>query len=277
MTAALPRPHGFAEKLVGDLAGALALADEAESLGTRRGLLQGLDPRVKLAGTLALIIGGVLTHSLATLAGLLALALALAACSRLAAAQALRRVWLGVLLFTGAIAVPALVLVPGEALWHLPFGDWAVTRQGLRSAAFLVGRAETSATLMLLLIASTPWTHLLKAMRSLGAPVALVAVLGMTHRYVFVLLHSALQACEARRSRLMAPLDGRQRRRLAVAAAGALLDRSFQLATDVHLAMVSRGYRGETRLLDDFRTRPRDWLALALALAVPALIVGTER
>lgn len=277
MTAALPRPHGFAEKLVGDLAGALALADEAESLGARPGLLQGLDPRAKLAGTLALIVGGVLTHSLATLAGLLALALALAACSRLVAAPALRRVWLGVLLFTGAIALPALVLVPGEALWPLPFGDWAVTRQGLRSAAFLVGRAETSATLMLLLIASTPWTHLLKAMRSLGAPVALVAVLGMTHRYVFVLLHSALQACEARRSRLMAPLDGRQRRRLAVAAAGALLDRSFQLATDVHLSMVSRGYRGETRLLDDFRTRPRDWLALALALAVPVLIVGTER
>jgi len=277
LTAALPRPHGFAEKLVGDLAGALALADETEALGARHGLLQGLDPRVKLAGTLALIVGGVLTHSLTTLAGLFALALTLATCSRLAAAPALRRVWLGVLLFTGAIALPALVLVPGEALWHLPFGGWAVTRQGLRSAAFLVGRAETSATLMLLLIASTPWTHLLKAMRSLGAPVALVAVLGMTHRYVFVLLHSALQACEARRSRLMAPLDGRQRRRLAVAAAGALLDRSFQLATDVHLAMVSRGYRGETHLLDDFRTRPRDWLALALALAVPALIVGTGK
>lgn len=277
MTATQPRPHGFAEKLVGDLAGALALADETEALGTRQGLLQGLDPRVKLAAILALIVGGVLTHSLATLAGLLALALTLAVCSRLVAAPALRRVWLSVLLFTGAIALPALVLVPGDALWHLPFGGGAVTRQGLRSAAFLVGRAETSATLMLLLIASTPWTHLLKAMRSLGAPVALVAVLGMTHRYVFVLLHSALQACEARRSRLMAPLDGRQRRRLAVAAAGALLDRSFQLATDVHLAMISRGYRGETRLLDDFRTRPRDWLALALALAVPALIVGTGK
>ena len=47
--------------------------------------------------------------------------------------------WAPVLLFTGAIALPAIVLVP----------------QGFRSAAFLVLRAETAATLSALLVLTT--------------------------------------------------------------------------------------------------------------------------
>lgn len=271
------RPHGFAEKLTRSLAQAMELAAEAEALGARDGLLQGLDPRVKLAAMAALVAGTVLTHSLATLAAMFALALALAAVSGLATAPALRHMWLSILLFTGVIALPALVLVPGEPLWHLPLIGWPVTRQGLRSVAFLVGRAETSATLALLLVASTPWPHVLKAMRSLGVPTALVAVLGMTHRYVFLLLLTARQMFDARRSRVVAPMSAAQRRRLAFTAAGALLGKSLQLASDVHLAMVSRGYRGEVRLLDDFRARPRDWTALTIAFALPVLIVWSRQ
>jgi cobalt/nickel transport system permease protein len=72
-------------------------------------------------------------------------------------------IWTSVVLFTGAIALPALCLVPGEVLYRLPLLDWPVTRQGLESAALLLSRAETAATLAALLILSTPWTHVLKA------------------------------------------------------------------------------------------------------------------
>ncbi len=33
------------------------------------------------------------------------------------------------------------------------------------------------------------------------------------------------------------------------------------MSTEVHLAMISRGYRGEPRLLDDFRIGAIDWAA----------------
>lgn len=276
--AASPRKPAFAPRrhFAQRLAQALERALECESLAARHGLLQGLDPRVKLIGALALICSGVLTHSLAVLAGLFALALWLASASQISAAR-LRQLWLSVLLGTGLIALPAIVLVPGSALCQLPLVGWTVTQQGLRSAAFLVGRAETSATLALLLIVSTPWTHVLKAMRSLGAPVVLVAILGITHRYIFLLAQSAVQLFEARRSRIVAPMSGAQQRALATAAAGVLLGKAFALSSEVHLAMIARGYRGEVHLLDDFQTRPRDWLALVLALAVPLLIAGLER
>jgi cobalt/nickel transport system permease protein len=271
------RRRHFAERIAHDLMQSMERALDAESLGAQEGFLQRLDPRAKLIGALALIISGVLTHSLIALAGLFALALALALASHIPLARLCKQAWIGVLLFTGTIALPAIVIVPGDPLWPLPLVGWTVTYQGVRSAAFLIGRAETSATLALLLIVSTPWTHVLKAMRSLGAPVVLVAILGMTHRYIFILLQSAAQLFEARRSRILAPMDGAQQRKMAITAAGVLLGKTFQLSNEVHLAMISRGYRGEVHLLDEFHLRPRDWFALLFALSVPVTILWFQR
>jgi energy-coupling factor transporter transmembrane protein EcfT len=110
----------------------------------------------------------------------------------------------------------------------------------------------------------------LKALRVFRAPIVLVAILGMTHRYIFVFLESASRMFEARRSRMVGPLSPRDRRRVATATAGVLLDKALRLSADVQSAMVSRGYRGEVRLIDDFHATPVDGLALAGFAAVAA-------
>ena len=60
--------------------------------------------------------------------------------------------------------------LPGALVYRLPVLGWPVTAQGLGSAAYLITRVETAATLALLLILCTPWTHVLKAMRVLRVP-----------------------------------------------------------------------------------------------------------
>lgn len=265
------RRGDFLERLIGGLAGALQHARDTDDHARRKGLLQQLDPRVKLAGVFGLITVAVFVKSLAALLGLLAVAIALALASGVAILTLTRQVWLGVLLFTGPIALPAVFLVPGDVVLHLPVLAWPVTAQGLRSTGFLLGRSETAATLALLLIVTTPWPHVLKALRLLGVPVTLVAILGITHRYVFVLLQAATQMLEARRSRMVGRLPPRERRRLATATAGALFGKALDISTEVHMAMIARGYRGEPRILDDFRTRPVDWAAAAGFVAVGGL------
>ncbi len=258
--------------LIHGLVQTLQHALDAEVISARDGFLQRLDPRIKLVGLLALIVSTVLAKTLLTLGALFVLAVGLALFPQIGLARLAKQLWIGVLLFTGVIALPALVLVPGTPLAQVPGLPWAITLQGLRSAVFLIGRAETSATFALLLILTTPWPYVLKAMRSLVL-VVLVAVLGMTHRYIFVLLTTATQMFEARRSRLVAPVSGAEQRRLVAAAAGVLLGKSFELSAEVHQAMISRGYRGEIHLLDEFHTHRRDWLALGAALAIPFLIL----
>ena len=266
----------FLDRLADGIAHALAHALDADDFARRDGLLQSLDPRAKLGIFVGFIVVAVAVKSLTVLAGLFLLAVALALVSGIAIARLVRQVWIGVLAFTGLIALPAVFLVPGDIVVTLPLVGWPVTLQGVRSAAFLIGRSETTATYALLLILSTPWSHLLKALRAYRLPVVLVVILGMTYRYVFVLLTTAAQMFEARRSRMVGRLAPRDRRRLATATAGALLGKALDMSSEVHLAMISRGYRGEPRILDDFRITARDWAAAGGFVLVASLALWIQ-
>jgi cobalt ECF transporter T component CbiQ len=201
----------------------------------------------------------------------------LAAASRIPIRLLATRVWLGVLAFTGVIALPAIFLTPGRALYHLPALPWQVTEQGLRAAAFLTLRAETAATLSVLLVLSTLWTHLLRAFRYFRMPVVLVAILGMTYRYMFLFLSSAEDMFESRETRLVGRLEPADRRRLAGASAGVLLDKTMQVSGEVHTAMLARGFRGEIRLLDEPAMRRGDWLRLAAFVGTACLVMWLGR
>jgi len=267
----------FLESVASGFIQAMDHERDAEAIAAGRGFLQRLDPRFKLAALLALIISVVLATTLAALAALFLLAVALALASHVTLGRLLKQVWIGVLLFTGVIALPSIVLVPGDPVYEIPLLHWTVTLQGLRSAAFLVGRAETAATFALLLILTTPWPHVLKALRAIRVPVVAVAVLGMTYRYIFVLMQTALNMFEARRARLVGKMTTAERRRIISGSAGALLGKAVALSNEVYLAMLSRGYHGEVYLLDDFRSGPRDWAVLAMAFAVPGIILWAQR
>lgn len=244
----------------------------AEELATSDGLLQRLDPRAKVIGLLALVISVALARAFAAIGIVFIIALALAALSHVPLRLLLKRVWLGVLFFTGCIALPAIFLTPGNTIARLPLLNWPVTLQGLRSAGFLIARVETATTLSLLLVLCTPWTHVLKALRVLGVPVVFIVILGMTHRYIYLLMQTARDMYEARRSRLIGEPDGALRRRVAVSNVGVLLTKTFDLSNDVYLAMQARGFRGEVYTLDDFRWRVRDAVAL-IALLSAAIAV----
>ncbi len=247
----------FIERTLAGLIAASEYAASAEQLASARGVLQRVDARVKVAGLFALVLAAAAARNLQVVACLFAAALLLAALSRVRMARLAAWVWTPALFFTGAIALPAIFLTPGPAV--ATWGGISVTAPGLVSAALLLARAESAATLAALLVLTTPWPRVLKALRVFRCPVLIVAILGMTYRYIFVILETALDMFESRKSRTVGVLEPADRRRLAAASAGVLLSKSLQLSADVHLAMQARGFRGEVYLLDDFSARPADW------------------
>jgi cobalt/nickel transport system permease protein len=265
---------GYLERTIASLIAASERAAIAEQVAFSKGALQRVDPRVKVAGLFALIIVVAASRRLSVIAALFVVAAVLAAASNVRLRRLAGWVWLPVLFFTGAIALPAIFLTPGHAIAF--FGVTAITQQGLRAAAFLTGRAETASTLSALLVLTTPWPWVLKALRIFRCPMIVVAILGMTYRYIFVILQTALEMFEARQSRTVGILPPSERRRLASSAAGVLLSKSVQMSGEVHQAMRSRGFRGEVHLLQDFRARATDWCWLAgfALLAATALWYG---
>jgi len=271
MTRANKNSRGVIERSLGSFVDALEYAFYSEALARKNGLLQKLDPRIKILALLPLIVIAALSRRLWVIATLFVIAVAVAMFSNVPLRTLVTRVWLGVLTFTGFISLPALFLTPGRPLYALPLLGWIVTAQGLRAVLYLIMRAQTAATFSVLLVLCTPWSSLLKALRVLRLPIVLVVVLGMTYRYIFLLLHNAHDMFTSHKSRMVGRLTGREQRRAAAASTGVLMSKTLQLSGDVYLAMRSRGFQGEVYVLDEFHTDWFDWATLAAFLTIGAL------
>jgi len=247
----------------------------SEQTAHQRGLLQSLDPRVRVVGVLALVLAVTLVRTITAAAVLFVLAITLAVASRIGLSTLLKRVWLVVLGFTGVVAVPAIFFTPGRVVATI--ATIPITEQGVRAACLLILRVEAAVTFTTILVLCTPWPHLLKALRSLGLPKVLVTMLAMTYRYVFLLVETAMQMFESRRSRTVGVLSGREQRSMAARTAGALLSKSIETSNEVFLAMRSRGFRGDVEVISDFHLTLWDCLGLALVLLVAGIAVWKGR
>jgi cobalt/nickel transport system permease protein len=177
--------------------------------------------------------------------------------------------------FTGVVALPALFspFSPGAPLVTLidlasPRVYLAITQPGVITTAFLLLRVGASVSVAVLLVLTTRWTTLLKALRVLRVPQVFVLILGMTYRYIYVLLHAANNMFLARTSRVVGRVSSADNRRWLTASMGALLSKSYELSDQVYLAMQSRGFRGEAQVMETIQWRAVDFLWLGVFIAV---------
>jgi cobalt ECF transporter T component CbiQ len=254
---------------------AMTRAMISEHTARQRGLLQSLDPRVRVVGLFSLVLAVTLSHRIVVVAALLLVGIVIALLSKVSIRTLVTRVWLVVLGFTGVIALPAIFVTRGTPVAAL--GGIIVTEQGLRTAGLLILRVEAAVTFTTLLILCTPWTHVLKALRAFRLPKEAIAMLAMTHRYVFLLVETAGQMFESRRSRTVGVLSRGEQRHMAARTAGVLLSKSISLSNEVYFAMQSRGFRGDVQILSDFRMTTWDYAGLLLFLTIGALAVWMGR
>lgn len=275
--------RGFFEKTLADLTGVLEQTLFAEELARQNGLLQSLDPRAKLIGALALLLAISVSQNLWVILALYLLTLPIAIASRVPMGFYLKRVWVFMPFFTGVVALPALFspFSPGAPLVTLidsasPRVYLAITQPGIITAAFLLLRVGASVSIAVLLVLTTRWAILLKAFRVLRVPQAFVLILGMTYRYIYVLLHATNNIFLARQSRVVGRVSGADNRRWLTASIGTLFAKSYELSDQVYLAMLSRGFRGEAIVMQSMTWRVRDavWLTIFTAIAIGAVFLG---
>jgi cobalt/nickel transport system permease protein len=282
---------GFIEKTLQAIAEFMHNEVFAEHLARESGLMQAIDPRAKLLTVLFLILmAGLFRHGF-PLVMLNLWVLWLARSSRVPLGLFARRVWIVVPLFTGIVVLPSIfnVIRPGTpilTLFHLAhpmkFGYLtipaavAVTREGLAAAMLLMLRVGASVSLAVLLTLTTRWNVLLKALRVLRIPMIFIAVLDMSYRYIFLLLHTSSDMFMARKSRLAGRVRSREQRRFVASAMGNLWGKTAALSEEVHGAMLARGYAGAPKSISRFAMKKSDWLWLGLVLVVAGLLMGSD-
>lgn len=272
---------GFIERTLHGVSRLVQQAMFADDTAERDGLLQRIEPVVKLATLLGLLVITALLRHMPVLMVTYVATLIVAARSLIPVGFFVRRVWLFVPLFTGVIVIPATFSFVTAGDIVVPLGRWfgssvGLTSQGLSTAGLLVLRVATSVSLVTLLSLTTPWPRLLAALRVIKVPTMFIMVLSMTYRYVVDLLHTVIDMYDSRRARTTRrDRDGVAGRRVVAATAGATFAKAHELSNEVHMAMLSRGYTGVVRSPVRPVIRPLDgvWISTCVAGSVAVLVL----
>jgi cobalt ECF transporter T component CbiQ len=269
------KKYRFIEKTLTDLHQTMEQSVYAEQTARLDGLLQHLNPRIKIVAVLSLIFAVNLSHRFPVLIALFLFSIALTLASKISIMAMIKRVWLVVLVFTGLVALPSVFITPGPVLFHLPLG-MTVSRTGLLSSAFLMIRVVTSVTYAFLLVLTTPWNSLLKTLGDFHLPDVILLTIGMTYRYIHLLLQTTSDMFLSRKSRMIGKMSGADERKIMINASGALLGKSLEISGEVALAMESRGYRGIPRTMERAEFSRADWAAVICSclITVSAIWLG---
>ena len=231
-----------------------------------------LEPRVKLVGILALIICAVLIPPKSNwpFAAYLVILAGLLVASRLPLLFVLKRAAL-----VGPFILTAIVLVPfyrqGDGTVIAEFFLWrlhlSVYLEGLLAAKNILIKSFLSALSVILLVSTTHFSQLLKAMERLRFPRLALIIVSFLYRYLFLLLDEFMRATRAAGARNWEAGPWRVRLKAVGGIVGSLFLRTYSRAERVYIAMISRGYSGEVRTLFETSLRRQDSIFLGLFLA----------
>lgn len=250
---------------------------ENEEIATRPGLLQRLDPRVKLLTLVLLAVTASLLRSVWLLLALAGLTLLLAAVSRVSIAKFARRVWLSAGLLALLIALPATTQLVTPGAVAVPLGCVSLTGPGLWSAATLVSRVVAAAGFALLMIWTMRWTDLLQALSALRLPRLVVATLAIAEKQIVTLLRTVEQMHLARDSRSVGAGTSAQNRSWVSGRMALVVRRSLKTADDVYDAMLARGFDGSLRAVSRLRIHRPDVLWAVLCVILCAALIAADR
>ena len=253
-----------------------------DSIAKRDGLLQSLDPRVKLISMVVLLFAVATTHDIRLLAIVYTLTLLFAWASRIELGFFIKRVWVFIPIFAGIIMIPMLfnVFMPGDALVTIAtigpnahLGPFAlppvitITKQGVMLASLFVLRVATCVSAAVLLFLTTPRDLLFKSLRSLKVSKVYVLTMDMCYRYIFVFTEMVRDFYTAKKSRSLKPMPMIEEQKWVGGRIGYTLIKALNMSEKVHGAMVSRGFNGDIKIMHRYSLHRRDYVACVSVIA----------
>ena len=263
----------FLEKALHHLSAHIRMTYEQwETIG-REGLFQRLDARVKVLFLLFFVIVVSLKKSLLPEIIIGLFVFILVAISRLELMAFYKRVFFFGFIFGFLIVLPSAlnIITEGELiipLIHLgtPHTFWiysipatiGITREGIAGVAMLSSRVINSLTLSLLVIHTTPFAELMRALKSLRVPDPFLIVITLSYKYIFLFARTVEDIHLSMKGRLIG-LNHAQARQWTAGRMAFIFRRTQARCEEVFRAMQGRGFAGDIVLYRYERLRKRDF------------------
>jgi cobalt/nickel transport system permease protein len=161
----------------------------------------------------------------------------------------------------GKVIFPVIILPKTYDFWryHIP-GVIGFTAEGVSVVSILTLRVINSLSLSFLILYTTPFPEIIKALKVLKVPDAFLIIISLTYKYIFIFARIVADMHLAKKSRLAGAVKSAEARTW-MAGRMALLFKKTQLKCDeVFKAMIGRGFSGEIKLYRYQKIRGRDWI-----------------
>ncbi|MBI5555827.1 MAG: hypothetical protein HY920_08275 [Elusimicrobia bacterium] len=228
----------------------------ADEYAQINGILQKIDPRIKIVFSLLFVFLVNLTlfskaFSLIYYAFILGLGVILS------------RVPLIRILQKSLVVLPFIVSFALFLLFYQRRQPWF--------SLFIVWKAYLSLIAMILLISSTSFSHFLKALQKMEIPAILVMIFSFMYRYLFVIADELMSVKRAKEARTTGGSKWFHTKTLANII-GVVFIHSYERSERIYQSMLSRGFDGTVRTLDDFDLKNRDYIFGISAATIFVLI-----
>jgi len=241
-----------------------------ERYSTSNGLLQKIDPGVKLCCVAGFIVSTIFVRTVAPLILLLVAVIALSVASRIPLKFFLLRSVIFVPVFAAVIALPLPFLTPGAPLTQIRYDGLVatITAEGIYRAAQFTLRVLVCVASLILLVLTTRFSRILHVMENFRFPRVLVVTTAVTYRFIFLFVDEAYRMALAKESRTVTRERWGETLRSLANMISTLFIRALERGERVYLAILARGYAGTVRSLEKIKIAPRDWLFAACSIAV---------
>jgi cobalt/nickel transport system permease protein len=278
----------FVEKGINHLAGVIKRGYMHWELLSQNGFFQKIDPRIKIFFLMFFIVIVSLKRDLLSELYVWIFVLVLALLSRLNILIFYRRVLFFGFIFGFLIALPSAfnLITKGEIILPIaklsrPYDFWiyhvpatiGITRQGMLGVAMLTMRVINSLSLSFLVLYTTPFPEMVRALKVLKVPDTFLIIISLCYKYIFLFSKTVEDMYLAKKGRMIRE-DSNKKAREWIAGRLAFIFRKTQIrCEEVFRAMVGRGFSDTIKLYGFRKMRATDWASGAFLFSMGLLFL----
>jgi cobalt ECF transporter T component CbiQ len=275
----------FLEKGIRSLAEIIKSSYSHWDSASRNGFFQGIDARIKIFFLIFFVIIVSMKKEIGPEVLIGIFIFFLAWISRLSIFHFYKRILFLAFLFGFLISLPSAfnLVAKGEVIlpvFHLPrpYHFWiyqipveiGITKEGVNGVAMLTLRVMNSLSLTFLILFTTPFPEIMKALKMMKIPDGLLIIATLSYRTFFLFAKTAEDMHLAKKSRRIRELSQGEARRWVAGRIAFIFGKTRRRSEEIFEAMVSRGFSGSIKIYGLGKLMPKDWLA-----GLSFLLIGT--
>jgi cobalt ECF transporter T component CbiQ len=263
----------FLEKGASHLAEIIKSSYSHWDYASQNGFFQRIDARIKVFFFLFFIIIVSLKKEIGPEVLIGVFILFLAGTSRLPIFRLYKKILFLSFLFGFLISLPSAfnLVAKGEVIlpvFHLtePYTFWiyqipeeiGITREGLNGVAMLTLRVMNSLSLVFLILYTTPFPEIMKALKMLKIPDGLLIITTLAYRTFFLFAKAAEEMHLAKKSRRIGRLSRGEARKWVAGRIAFIFGKTRRRSEEIFQAMVSRGFSDSMKIYGFKKLTPKD-------------------